>query len=148
MRSSAPYSPAWRGAEEYCPIVNNCWANEVVLIFFMRHQWRSRARRFWGRGRVRISRREMLFDIVSIVPQPPGVRGGKRHCRPARGSRGRLLLSAPWSGVPGADAPGSFVSRPGGRGALAELKARRLLPTFLRCRRKVGLGSGVKGQTT
>src|SRR5271157_3168833 len=28
-----------------------------------------------GRGQVRISRREMLYNISSPVPQPPGVRG-------------------------------------------------------------------------
>ena len=35
----------------------------------------------------------------------------------ARGSKGCSLLSTPWSGVPGADAPGSVVNRPDSRGA-------------------------------
>ena len=43
----------------------------------------------------------MLYNIVSIVPQPPGGRGDQRHCWAARGSKGRLLLSAPWSGSGG-----------------------------------------------
>ena len=78
----------------------------------------------------------MFYNIVSIVPQPPDGRGGKRHCRAAffayflslltesrawcGGATPRfeeLKLQKSRSGVPGADAPGSVVKRLGSRGA-------------------------------
>jgi hypothetical protein len=82
-------------------VVPNAKTKNANDILYFPHQWRSRARRILGRGRVRIFRREMLYNLVSIVPQPPDVRGGQAPLQGGAGFQGVLAAEHPLVGVRG-----------------------------------------------
>lgn len=63
-------------------------------------QWRRCTRRKSGEDKSHFPEGNDI-QYLSAVPQPPSSAPVKRHCGAARESKGRALLSAPWSGFRG-----------------------------------------------